>query len=77
VSAREVLHQLRVLVLGETRALPIAVAVALVVAGAARLVAGPGGWFEAVGGPLVVLLVVAALTAALPGRWRGGPGASG
>jgi len=76
MTAREVLHQLRVLVLGETRALPIAVAVALVVAGAARLVAGPSGWFEAVGGPLVVVLVVTALTVALPGRRRG-PGASG
>jgi hypothetical protein len=60
---------LRKLVLGETWALPIGIAVAVAIAGVLRVVAGPGGWWEQAGGFLLLaLLVVAFAVAVVPRR---------
>jgi hypothetical protein len=56
---------LRKLVLGETWALPVGVAVALIVAGALRLVAGPHGWWEDAGGWVLLALLAGALAVGL------------
>jgi hypothetical protein len=56
---------LRKLVLGETWALPSGVAIALLVAGAVRLVAGPHGWWADAGGWLLFALLAVALAVAL------------
>jgi hypothetical protein len=56
---------LRKLVLGETWALPAGVALALLAAGAVRLVAGPHGWWSDAGGWLLFALLVVALVVAL------------
>jgi hypothetical protein len=66
----EFLRQLRKLVLGETWALPIGVALALGLAGALRVLAGPGGWFEDAGGFVVLVLVLVALTVSYGGALR-------
>jgi hypothetical protein len=55
------LRQLRLLVLGETRSLPLGVAAAVVVAALVRELAGPDGWWEDGGGLVLLGLVVAAL----------------
>jgi hypothetical protein len=56
---------LRKLVLGETWRLPIGVALAVAVAGALRIAAGPGGWWRPAGGFVLGALLVVALAAAV------------
>lgn len=63
------MRTLRKLVLGETWALPLGIVVALLLAVAARAIAGPDGWWRDVGGWLLFAALVAALGAAL-GRPR-------
>jgi hypothetical protein len=64
------LAQLRKLVLGETRSLPMGVAVALVIAGAFRTVDGDDGWWHRAGGFVLLALVAVALTVSLAGALR-------
>ena len=59
------MRTVRKLVLGETWALPVGLALALAVTGLARVVAGAGGWFHAAGGFLLLGLVYATLAASL------------
>jgi hypothetical protein len=59
---------LRKLVLGETWALPIGIAVAVAIAGVLRVVAGPGGWWEQAGGFVLLALLVAAFAVAVVPR---------
>ena len=59
---------LRKLVLGETRALPIGVAVAVGIAVCARLLAGAHGWWSHAGGFVLAAMLVVALAFALPRR---------
>jgi hypothetical protein len=61
---------LRKLVLGETWALPIGIAVAVGVAALVRVVAGPGGWWADAGGFLLLGLLVLAFVFALGLRRR-------
>jgi hypothetical protein len=56
---------LRKLVLGETWTLPLGIAAAVGVAGALRLLAGPGGWWEDAGGWVLLALLVGAFAVAL------------
>jgi hypothetical protein len=56
---------LRKLLLGETWALPLGVAVALAVGGAIRLLGGPDGWFHRAGGWLLFALLAGALAVAV------------
>jgi hypothetical protein len=60
-----VLRQLRVLVLGETRSLPLGVAAAVLIAALVRELAGPDGWWRDAGGLLLLALVIAALWVSL------------
>jgi hypothetical protein len=62
---RTFLRTLRKLVLGETWALPLGVALAVVAAAVVREVAGPAGWWADVGGWLLFGLLVAALAVSL------------
>jgi hypothetical protein len=62
------MRALRKLVLGETWALPLGVAVTLVVGLVLEAVEGDDAWWRHAGGFLLLALVVAALTAALPRR---------
>jgi mannose/fructose/N-acetylgalactosamine-specific phosphotransferase system component IIC len=62
------LQTLRKLILGETRALPIGVAVAVGIAVCARLLAGPHGWWSHAGGFVLAAMLVVALIVALPRR---------
>ena len=62
------LGTLRKLILGETRALPIGVAVAVGIAACARLLAGPHGWWSHAGGFVLAAMLVVALACALPRR---------
>ena len=64
------LRQLRKLVLGETWALPIGVALALAVAGIFRAVDGDDGWWQHAGGFILFGLVAVALTGSLAGALR-------
>ena len=66
-----VLRQLRVLVLGETRSLPLGVAVAVALAVLVREVAGPDGWWRHGGGFLLLVLLLGALWLTLGGASRG------
>ncbi|MBN1528708.1 MAG: hypothetical protein JW895_06575 [Thermoleophilaceae bacterium] len=59
------LHQLRLLVLGETRALPLGVAAAVLGAALVRELAGPEGWWQDAGGLVLLALVLAALLLSL------------
>ncbi len=59
------LRTLRKLILGETRALPIGVAVAVGIAACARLLAGADGWWSHAGGYLLAAMLVIALACAL------------
>jgi len=59
---------LRKLVLGETWALPIGVAVTLVAGLVLEALEGDDAWWRHAGGFVLLLLVVAALSAALPRR---------
>jgi hypothetical protein len=59
------LRTLRKLVLGETWALPLGVALAVAVAAVVREIAGPGGWWQDGGGWLLFGLLVAAFAVAL------------
>jgi hypothetical protein len=61
-------RQLRKLVLGETWALPLGVLCTLVVGLALDAIAGDDAWWHHAGGFVLLALVVAALTAALPRR---------
>jgi hypothetical protein len=59
------MRTLRKLVLGETWALPVGIATAVVVAATVRGVAGEAGWWRAEGGWVLLGLLVAAFAAAL------------
>ena len=59
------MRTLRKLVLGETWALPIGIAVAVGAAAIVSAVAGSGGWWESVGGFVLLGLLVVAFAAAL------------
>ena len=59
------MRALRKLVLGETWALPIGIAVAVAIAGVLRVLAGPGGWWEQAGGFVLLALLVAAFAVAV------------
>jgi hypothetical protein len=61
---------LRKLVLGETWALPLGVLVTLAVGLALDALAGDDAWWHHAGGFVILALVVAALTAALPRQGR-------
>jgi hypothetical protein len=65
-----VIRTLRKLVLGETWALPIGVAVAVGGAALLRLAAGDGGWWRDAGGFVLLGLILLALLVAVgrPGR---------
>ena len=56
---------LRKLVLGETWALPGAVALAVGVAAVLRAVAGPGGWWADAGGWLMLLMLATGFAVAV------------
>ena len=62
----EAFDRARRLVLGETWRLPLALAFALVAAAAVRAAVGPDGWWRRDGGFLLLVLVLAALSASLP-----------
>jgi hypothetical protein len=62
------MRALRKLILGETWALPLGVALTLVVGLVLEAVEGDDAWWRHAGGFLLLVLVVAALTAALPRR---------
>jgi hypothetical protein len=71
------LKQLRKLVLGETWALPLGVALALGAGGLLRAIDGLHGWWHTAGGFVLLALVAVALTASLlpfllrgRGPWR-------
>jgi membrane protein implicated in regulation of membrane protease activity len=55
------IRQLRLLVLGETRTLPLGVAAAVIVAALVRELAGPDGWWRHGGGFLLLALLLVAL----------------
>jgi hypothetical protein len=59
------MQTLRKLVLGETWVLPIGIALAVGAAAILRVVAGPGGWWEAAGGFVLLALLVGAFAASL------------
>jgi hypothetical protein len=59
------LRTLRKLVLGETWAMPGAVALAVGVAAALRAVAGPGGWWADAGGWLMLAMLAAGFAVAV------------
>ena len=59
------MRTLRKLVFGETWALPVGIATAVVVAAIVRAVAGEAGWWRAEGGWVLLGLLVAAFAAAL------------
>jgi hypothetical protein len=59
------MRALRKLVLGETWALPIGIAVAVAIAGVLRVVAGPGGWWQQAGGFVLLALLVAVFAVAV------------
>lgn len=63
-----VLRQLRVLVLGETRSLPLGVAAAVALAVLVRELAGAGGWWQHTGGFLLLVLLLGALWLTLRGN---------
>ena len=65
-----VLRQLRLLVLGETRSLPLGVAAAVLLAALVRELAGPDGWWRHGGGWLLLALVLVALWLSLRGAAR-------
>jgi hypothetical protein len=56
---------IRKLVLGETWALPIGIAIAVGVAAVIRVVAGPDGWWQDVGGFVLLVLLVGAFAGAV------------
>lgn len=60
MSLREWLRTIRVLVLGETRILPVAVLAGTAASGAVRLAVGETV-FSGLGGPLMLVVVAAAL----------------
>jgi hypothetical protein len=62
---RPFLRTLRTLVLGETWALPLGVALAVVAAAVVREIAGPDGWWRDGGGWLLFGLLVAAFAVSL------------
>ncbi|MEA2180434.1 MAG: hypothetical protein QOG77_3731 [Solirubrobacteraceae bacterium] len=62
------MRTLRKLVLGETWALPVGIAVAVGAAALVRLIAGPGGWWEDAGGFVLLALLVAAFAVAVVKR---------
>jgi membrane protein YdbS with pleckstrin-like domain len=62
------MRALRKLILGETWALPLGVALTLAVGLVLEAVEGDDAWWRHAGGFLLLVLVVAALTAALPRR---------
>jgi hypothetical protein len=66
----DVLRALRKLVLGETVALPVGIALAVGAAAALRLLAGAGGWWQDAGGAVLAALLVVALAIALGARKR-------
>jgi hypothetical protein len=62
---RAFLRTLRKLVLGETWALPLGVALAVAAAAVVREIAGPDGWWRDGGGWLLFGLLVAAFAVSL------------
>jgi hypothetical protein len=62
---RPFLRTLRKLVLGETWALPLGVALAVAAAAVVREIAGPDGWWRDGGGWLLFGLLVAAFAVSL------------
>ena len=62
------LRTLRKLVLGETWAVPIGVALAVGVAALLRVLAGDEGWWRDAGGFVLLAMVLAALLAAVGRR---------
>jgi hypothetical protein len=67
------LRQLRLLVLGETRSLPLGVGVAILLAALVRELAGPDGWWRDAGGLVLLVLVLVALWVSLRGAARVNP----
>jgi hypothetical protein len=67
------LRQLRLLVLGETRSLPLGVAAAVLLAALVRELAGPDGWWRDAGGLVLLALVLVALWVSLRGVARANP----
>ena len=67
------LRQLRLLVLGETRSLPLGVAAAVAGAALVRELAGPDGWWRDAGGLVLLALVLVALWVSLRGAARANP----
>ncbi len=63
-----VLRQLRLLVLGETRSLPLGVGGAIALAVLVRAVAGADGWWRDGGGLLLLVLLLGALWLTLRGK---------
>jgi len=59
------MRAVRKLVLGETWVLPIGIALAVGVAAVVRAVAGPDGWWEDLGGFVLLVLLVGAFAASL------------
>ena len=67
------LRQVRLLVLGETRSLPLGVAAAVLLAALLRELAGPSGWWRDAGGMVLLALVISALWVSLRGSARVNP----
>ena len=67
------LRQLRLLVLGETRSLPLGVAAAVLLSALLRELAGPNGWWRDAGGMVLLALVISALWVSLRGSARVNP----
>jgi hypothetical protein len=67
------LRQLRLLVLGETRSLPLGVGIAILLATLVRELAGPDGWWRDAGGLVLLALVLVALWVSLRGAAQANP----
>jgi hypothetical protein len=67
------LRQLRLLVLGETRSLPLGVGVAILLAALVRALAGADGWWRDAGGLVLLALVLVSLWVSLRGAARANP----
>lgn len=64
------LRAVRKLLLGETVALPVGVAMAVLIAAGLRIAVGPGGWWGDAGGLVLVAGLVVALAVSVLGPRR-------